>query len=559
MTDAPPPARKFESLGKRSGTILGRYELVRRIGTGGMAEVYEAVHRGLKKTVAVKVLLPETAGNPELRARFLREGEAASRIQHPHVVDVTDVGEEHGVPYLVMEYLEGETLSQLLAESPENRLSLSRTLDILLPVAAALEEAHRQGVVHRDLKPENVFISRAPNGKAVPKILDFGVSKLTTAGVPSHTAVSAVLGTPHYMSPEQARGEREIDGRADQYSFALMVFECVTGALPFRSDNVVALIHEVAAGVGTPPTALLATVPPELDIVLLKALGARPEQRYESVADLAQKLLDFASPRGRDAYRALREREPRNALPSLPPPASEITGTFGPASTTPTSGANQVTTLPPPAEAPRHPTPTIAARPSGKALAPTPHAGVETGPAPDARLLAVSAVVLLLGGGIGAWLWLGQGSAGESSTTTTGAPPSAGSATPPVHETPSVVPPPTPPPPVVPGTTEVEPALETVHVAVVTVPATAEILLDGQPVGTGELDRTVPIDGETHALTVRAAGFIERTIEFSDTPPPMRVTLDAVPRSGTGHRPPPTGGTDVRRPPPPDEDIRSTR
>jgi serine/threonine protein kinase len=180
-----PSSRLADGLGSRSGMIFGQYELVRRIGSGGMAEVYEAVHRGLKKTVAIKVLLPDVAENADLRARFLREGEAASRIQHPHVVDVTDVGEHEGVPFLVMELLSGDTLTRVIRE--HRQLSLARALDVLLPIAAALSEAHRKGVVHRDLKPDNIFIARTSGGKVVPKLLDFGVSKMTTAGIPSET------------------------------------------------------------------------------------------------------------------------------------------------------------------------------------------------------------------------------------------------------------------------------------------------------------------------------------------------------------------------------------
>ena len=251
MTNSDDATRLSRNLGERSGTSLGRYELVRRIGTGGMAEVYEAVHRGLKKTVAIKVLLPEVAGNADLRARFLREGEAASRIQHPHVVDVTDVAEDRGVPYLVMELLVGEPLTAVIERS--KRLEVPRALDILLPIAAALTEAHRRGVVHRDLKPDNIFIARTANEKVVPKLLDFGVSKMTTAGVTSHTAASSVLGTPHYMAPEQALGVANVDARAEQYAFALVVYECITGELPFASDNIVALLHEVSRGVQTPP------------------------------------------------------------------------------------------------------------------------------------------------------------------------------------------------------------------------------------------------------------------------------------------------------------------
>jgi serine/threonine protein kinase len=190
LTDADRASdRLSRNLGARSGTTFGRYELVRRIGTGGMAEVYEAVHRGLKKTVAIKVLLPDVAGNDDLRARFLREGEAASRIQHPHVVDVTDVGEQDGgIPFWSWSCWWARRSPRSSAQqAPERR---PRTLDILLPIAAALSEAHRRGVVHRDLKPDNIFIARTANGKIVPKLLDFGVSKLTTAGIPSETRPS---------------------------------------------------------------------------------------------------------------------------------------------------------------------------------------------------------------------------------------------------------------------------------------------------------------------------------------------------------------------------------
>ena len=583
----------FASLGTRSGTILGRYELVRRIGTGGMAEVYEAVHRGLKKTVAVKVLLPETAENPELRARFLREGEAASRIQHPHVVDVTDVAEEDGVAFLVMEFLEGENLSQLLNQSPEQRLSLTRTLDILLPIAAALDEAHAQGVVHRDLKPENVFIARTSNGKVVPKILDFGVSKLAGNGIPSTTAVSAVLGTPHYMSPEQARGDADIDGRADQYSFALMIYECVTGTLPFRSDNVVALLHEVARGVGLAPSQMLPSLPPELDIILLKALGPDPSLRYPSVGALAEQLLAFASPRGRETFHLLHEKEPRgHNAPSIPPPPSEITGSFAP--TVPRDARSG-------ASGARVPTPTVSQRPSNK---PTPRATTPIEAEPkrsSAPVLAIVVLLLLAGGGAAGYGFLrtgeadgdpangatavpaegeaatgeaatgaaatgeragegatgegatgegatGAGATGEGPTGATGASAAGEGGTPP-----------TPP----------------LQVTIVASPASAEIEIDGVVVGTGQCSELIEQRGSEHLLVVRAPGYFEHRTTFTDEAPPLRVELTAIDPSGdptsapsgTGRRPggrgdhvtTPPGGSSEREPPEREEDIRSTR
>ena len=154
MTNSDDATRLSRNLGERSGTSLGRYELVRRIGTGGMAEVYEAVHRGLKKTVAIKVLLPEVAGNADLRARFLREGEAASRIQHPHVVDVTDVGEQGGVPYLVMELLEGGEIRKINKGKPDPESNFY----ILKSILKALVYLDSIGIMHRDLKPNNIIL-----------------------------------------------------------------------------------------------------------------------------------------------------------------------------------------------------------------------------------------------------------------------------------------------------------------------------------------------------------------------------------------------------------------
>jgi serine/threonine protein kinase len=178
----------------QTGQVLGRYQIVRLIGQGGMGAVYEAVHVVLKKRFAIKTLLPSLAEVPGARARFLREGEAASRISHPNVVTVSDVGSEGDMPYMVMEFLEGQPLSDLLAA--RGHLPVREAVDILLPVASAVSTGHDMGVIHRDLKPANVFLARGGwGGGVVPKVLDFGVSKMSGGEGAALTGTLAVLGT----------------------------------------------------------------------------------------------------------------------------------------------------------------------------------------------------------------------------------------------------------------------------------------------------------------------------------------------------------------------------
>ena len=196
------------------GTTFDRYEIVRVLGQGAMGAVYEAKHVDLQKRVALKTLHPELAKSPESRARFLREGQTASKLRHPNVVDISDVGINGRIPYLVMEYLEGNDLAALIER--ERVLSVDRTVTLLLPVLAAVSAAHHEGIVHRDLKPENIFLARSRHGHLQPKLLDFGISKVTaTTASPALTGTGALLGTPYYMSPEQAMGGKNVDARSD--------------------------------------------------------------------------------------------------------------------------------------------------------------------------------------------------------------------------------------------------------------------------------------------------------------------------------------------------------
>jgi serine/threonine-protein kinase len=311
------------------GTKLGKYQLVRLIGEGGMGSVYEALHGELEKRVAIKMLLPSIAANEAARARFLREGRASSRIRHPHVVDVTDVESHEGLSFLVMEYLEGETLADLFAR--EGALSLERLLDLMLPVLSAVAAGHDAGVIHRDLKPHNIFLARGRRGEVVPKVLDFGISKVLSADGSTGTgrAVTATgvsFGTVAYMSPEQAGGAKNADARSDQYSLGLILYEGATGRRAHEADNVFALLRQIADGSVPSPRTLRPDLPPVFEQALLRALAIRPEGRYESIYQLGQALLPFASARGRvmlgDAFVDSHAHPPR-AEEAPRPPATE--------------------------------------------------------------------------------------------------------------------------------------------------------------------------------------------------------------------------------------------
>jgi len=276
------------------GSVFGRYRVVRRIGRGGMGAVYEAVHCDLEKRVALKVLLPSAAPQGELVARFEREGRAAAKVRHPNVVDVSDVGVEGGVAWLVMEFLEGEDLSQRLHR--DGALPLQRVAELMLPVLGAVEAAHSMGVVHRDLKPENIFLARMGDGSIVPKVLDFGISKMQpAAGGPALTATGIMMGTPCYMSPEQAQSTRGVDGRSDQFSLGVILYECATGRRPFEGESFVGILTAIMEGRYERPRSLRPDLPERFEAMVARSLERSPEARFPSVAALADELRACAS------------------------------------------------------------------------------------------------------------------------------------------------------------------------------------------------------------------------------------------------------------------------
>jgi TolB-like protein len=285
------------------GAVLGRYRLGRLLGEGGMGAVYEATHEDLGKRVAIKTLHVHYVSQPDARQRFLQEGQAAARIRHAHVADVYDVGIDGDHPYLVIELLEGEDLASFMER--EGPLSVQAIADLLVPVVAAVAAAHDQGVLHRDLKPKNIFLCTDRTGIR-PKVLDFGISKLiTSTPEPSPpTGTGVVLGTPHYMSPEQAQGAKDIDWRSDQYSIGVILYESVTGRRPMHDAPLHALLHRTVQGDFPPPRQLRPGLPSAFEALILKAMARRADARFATTRALGVELLGYASARLRDDYAA---------------------------------------------------------------------------------------------------------------------------------------------------------------------------------------------------------------------------------------------------------------
>jgi serine/threonine protein kinase len=285
--------------GASPGDVLaGKYRVERILGAGGMGVVLAAHHVQLDQRVALKFLLPEAMVNPEALGRFLREARAAVRIRSEHVARVTDVGQlESGTPYMVMEYLEGHDLSVWLAD--HGALPVQQAVDFVLQACEAVAEAHTLGIVHRDLKPANLFCIRTPDGQPSIKVLDFGISKVTVTDGQAMTRTNALIGSPLYMSPEQMMSAKDVDPRADIWSLGVILFELLTGRVPFMANSV----PELAVRIMTQPVPKLRSLSPELSEAIersvARCLERNLDQRFQSVADMAMALQDHGSKRSR--------------------------------------------------------------------------------------------------------------------------------------------------------------------------------------------------------------------------------------------------------------------
>jgi serine/threonine-protein kinase len=287
--------------------IAGKYRVLERLGGGGMGDVYRAEHTLAGRVVAFKLLREDFANDADLTRRFFQEAQAVNRIRHPNIVDVLDAGfSEHG-PYVVMEILEGASVAKALARA--GRLDVGAALAVIVPVLDALEAAHRQGIVHRDLKPENVFLARTAAGDVQVKILDFGIAKVMDAAEDgdarprTHTGI--IFGTPDYLSPEQASGDRVIDGRSDVFSVGTLLYELVTGKRPFQAKTAVATAYRVVHEQPARFADLGVEVDPLFQDALDLALAKRAEERFTSASGFADMLAPLV-PDGATRKAALR-------------------------------------------------------------------------------------------------------------------------------------------------------------------------------------------------------------------------------------------------------------
>jgi eukaryotic-like serine/threonine-protein kinase len=289
-------------MGLVPGARLGPYEILAKLGEGGMGEVYKARDTRLNRSVAVKVLPSQLASDPDRRGRFEREAHAIAALSHPHICTIHDIGRENGTDYLVMELLEGDTLADRLGPVKARPLPIQDVLRYAIEISDALDKAHRAGIVHRDLKPANIMIT-----KSGAKLLDFGLAKLKEPAVPismtaieqasttggPKTASGTILGTVHYMSPEQVEG-READPRSDIWALGVVIYEMATGTRPFDGESAASIIGAILKDAPATVSSRQPLTPPALDHVVERCLEKDPDERWQNVGDIKQELTWIA-------------------------------------------------------------------------------------------------------------------------------------------------------------------------------------------------------------------------------------------------------------------------
>ncbi|NLP28685.1 MAG: Stk1 family PASTA domain-containing Ser/Thr kinase, partial [Clostridia bacterium] len=267
------------------GTILNnRYEILEKIGEGGMAEVYKARCHKLNRYDAVKILKRDSANDPIVVEKFKREATAVANLSDSNIVNIFDVGTQDGVNYIVMEYVKGKTLKELITENV--RLSYERAIDIAIQITKALDCAHRNNIIHRDIKPQNILLTE----EGIVKVTDFGIAKASSNVTITNS--NKVIGSAHYFSPEQARGNY-VDTRTDIYSLGIVIYEMVTGRLPFDAESPVTIALKHLQDTAIPPIELNSSIPSGLNTLILKCMEKDPNNRYQSAREVLMDLINI--------------------------------------------------------------------------------------------------------------------------------------------------------------------------------------------------------------------------------------------------------------------------
>ena len=294
------------------GRVIANHRLVAELGSGGMGKVFYAEHQVIGRRAAIKILNPQVAREPTVAERFLNEARSVNEIRHPNVVEITDIGRDGDLHFIVMQFLEGETLGERLERCKQ--LDEATVLRIARQVASALGAAHQHKIVHRDLKPDNIFLTNHPDFPDYVKVLDFGIAKLkASTGSPTLTKAGTVLGTPSYMSPEQCRGSTEIGAASDVYSLAVVLYQALTGQLPFVSDSI---MDVMIAHVTTPPVPPIEHNPkisPHVNDALVKALQKDPGKRFASMAAFWEALENEPAEAGAEQEEAAAAKPPEES------------------------------------------------------------------------------------------------------------------------------------------------------------------------------------------------------------------------------------------------------
>jgi serine/threonine-protein kinase len=334
MSDTASPSSDDAGLPQPGEVLAGKFRIERLVGRGGMGAVFAARHEILGQRVAIKVLLPQVAKNPEAVARFLNEARAAARIEGEHIARVMDAATlDDGRPYMIIEYLEGTDLAQVLEVN--GPLAVTDAVDSILQALEALAQAHALGIVHRDFKPSNLFVARRADGTTLVKVLDFGIAKATqplTAPDPATmTRSNAVLGSPQYMSPEQLRNAKTVDARTDLWSVGLTLYELLAGSTPFVATTFGELFAAILEDDPAPLRERRPEIEPDLEAIVARCLRRNPADRFQNVAELARALAPHGTPHSRRSVERIASWLPGPAPKPLSsaPPAAESRGTGG--------------------------------------------------------------------------------------------------------------------------------------------------------------------------------------------------------------------------------------